>query len=68
MKANVLKRGTVFLLDIEDWVPGIKAASSSDRSQPATLSTDLRVQVPEYLTPTESIKVNTETCEYISRA
>jgi elongation factor P len=46
----------------------MKAASSSARTKPATLSTGLVVQVPEYLAPGESIKVNTGTGEYVSRA
>lgn len=56
------------VLTIEDTAPGMKAASSSARTKPATLSTGLVVQVPEYLTPGEAIKVNTETREFISRA
>ncbi len=56
------------VLDIEECAPGMKAASSSARTKPATLSTGLVVQVPEYLTPGEKIKVNTETREFISRA
>ena len=55
------------VLTIEDCAPGMKAASSSARSKPATLNTGLIVQVPEYLTPSENIKVNTESGEYISR-
>ncbi len=55
-------------LTIEDCAPGMKAASSSARTKPATLATGLVVQVPEYLTPGEKIKVNTETREFISRA
>lgn len=55
-------------LEIEETAPGMKAASSSARTKPATLSTGLVVQVPEYLTPGEKIKVNTETREFISRA
>ncbi len=55
-------------LTIEDTAPAMKAASSSARTKPATLSTGLVVQVPEYLTPGELIKVNTETQEFISRA
>ena len=56
------------VLKIDDTAPGMKAASSSARTKPATLSTGLTVQVPEYLTPGEDIKVNTETHEFISRA
>jgi len=48
--------------------PGIKGASASARSKPATLSTGLVVQVPEYLVEGEIIKINTETGEYMSRA
>ena len=55
-------------LEITECVPSMKAASSSARTKPATLSTGLVVQVPEYLTPGEMIKINTETREFISRA
>ncbi len=55
-------------LEISECAPGMKAASSSARTKPATLSTRLVVQVPEYLTPGETIKINTETREFISRA
>ncbi len=56
------------VLEIEACAPGMRAASSSARTKPATLNTGLIVQVPEYLTPGEKIKVNTETREFISRA
>ncbi len=56
------------VLEIADCAPGMKAASSSARTKPATLTTGLVVQVPEYLTPGEKIKVNTETREFMSRA
>ena len=56
------------VLEITDTAPGMKAASASSRTKPATLNTGLVVQVPEYLTPGEHIKVNTATGEYVSRA
>ena len=56
------------VLEITDCAPGIKGASASARTKPATLSTGLVVQVPEYLAPGEFIKVNTDTGEFISRA
>jgi len=59
---------TTMSLEISECAPGMKAASSSARTKPATLSTGLVVQVPEYLTPGEFIKINTETREFISRA
>jgi len=55
------------VLEITDTAPGMKAASASSRTKPATLNTGLVVQVPEYLTPGEHIKVNTATGEYVSR-
>ena len=55
-------------LEIVECSPGIKGASASARTKPATLSTGLVVQVPEYLTSGEVIKVNTDTGEYMSRA
>ena len=55
------------VLIIEECAPGMKAASSSARNKPATLNTGLIVQVPEYLTPGENIKVNTDSGEYMSR-
>ncbi len=55
-------------LPITECSPGIKGASAAARTKPATLSTGLVVQVPEYLTEGELIKVNTESGEYISRA
>ncbi|MGO8691074.1 MAG: elongation factor P [Thermoguttaceae bacterium] len=48
--------------------PGIKGASATSRSKPATLETGLVVQVPEYLSEGEVIKVDTRTGQYLSRA
>lgn len=56
------------VLDIVDCAPGIKGASAAARTKPATLSTGLVVQVPEYITPGEKIKVNTDSGEFMSRA
>jgi len=47
--------------------PGLKGASATARTKPATLSNGVEVQVPEYLTIGEVIKVNTETGKYMSR-
>ena len=55
-------------LEITETAPAMKAASSSARTKPATLSTGLFVQVPESLTPGEIIKVNTASGEFVSRA
>jgi len=48
--------------------PGIKGASATARTKPATLETGLVVQVPEYLSEGEQIKVDTRNGEYLSRA
>jgi len=58
---------TTMTLEISECAPGMKAASSSARTKPATLTTGLVIQVPEYLTAGEIIKINTETREFISR-
>ncbi|WP_299726080.1 elongation factor P-like protein YeiP [uncultured Endozoicomonas sp.] len=55
-------------LEIVDTTPGIKGASAAARTKPARLSTGLEVQVPEYLSNGEVIKVNTETGKFMSRA
>ena len=56
------------VLEVTECAPAMKAASASARNKPATLSTGLVVQVPEYLAAGESIKVNTLTGEFMSRA
>jgi len=56
------------VMSIEETTPAIKGASSSARTKPATLTTGLVVQVPEYLTQGSAIKINTETMEYVSKA
>lgn len=55
------------VLEILECAPAMKAASASARNKPATLNTGLVVQVPEYLTQGERIKVNTATGEFMSR-
>ena len=53
---------------IADTAPGIKGASASSRTKPATLETGLVVQVPEYISAGEHIKVNTTNGKFMSRA
>lgn len=48
--------------------PAIKGASATARTKPATLQTGLVVQVPEYLSEGEMIKVDTRTGEFLGRA
>jgi len=55
-------------LKVVECDPGIKGASATARTKPATLETGLIVQVPEYLSQGETIKVDTRDGAYISRA
>jgi elongation factor P len=48
--------------------PGVKGDSATSRTKPATLETGLVVQVPEYLSEGEVVKVDTRTGQYLSRA
>ena len=56
------------VMTVADTAPGIKGASASARTKPATMSTGLVIQVPEYLEPGEQIKINTEDGRFMSRA
>ena len=55
-------------MSITDCGPSMKGASATARTKPATLSTGLIVQVPEYLAPGEVIRVDTRTSKFIGRA
>lgn len=55
-------------LKIIETAPGIKGASAPARTKPATLETGMVVQVPEYISEQEVIKVNTATAKFTSRA
>jgi elongation factor P len=55
-------------LKVLDTAPGIKGATASAQVKPATLETGLVVQVPPFVNPGDTIRVNTETGEYLSRA
>jgi elongation factor P len=48
--------------------PAMKGASAIARSRPATLTTVLVIQVPEYLAQGKRIRVNTRTGRFTSRA
>ncbi|WP_371195886.1 elongation factor P-like protein YeiP [Glaciecola sp. SC05] len=55
-------------LVITETDPSIKGASATSRTKPAVLSTGLTVQVPEYISTGEKIKVNTAEGKFTSRA
>ncbi|MBU1342720.1 MAG: elongation factor P-like protein YeiP [Proteobacteria bacterium] len=56
------------VFEISQTAPGIKGASATAKTKPATLSNGVEIQIPEYLEAGEMIKVNTETKKFISRA
>lgn len=58
---------TVDLVIVET-APGIKGASASARTKPATLSTGLTVQVPEYINNGERIKIHVPERRFMSRS
>jgi elongation factor P len=59
---------TFINLEIVETRPSVKGGSVTARTKPATLSTGLVVQVPEYMTTGEIIRVDTRTGEFASKA
>lgn len=59
---------TFINLEIVETSPSVKGGSVTARTKPATLSTGLVVQVPEYMSAGETIRVDTRTGEYVSKA
>ncbi|MFG0261774.1 MAG: elongation factor P [Novipirellula sp. JB048] len=55
-------------LTITQCDPSVKGNSATARTKPATLETELVVQVPEYIKTGERIKVDTRSGEFLSRA
>ena len=55
-------------LKVTDTAPGIKGATASAQVKPATLETGLVVQVPPFVNTGDSVRISTETGEYLSRA
>ncbi|MBM3306159.1 MAG: elongation factor P [Candidatus Aminicenantes bacterium] len=55
-------------LEIVETQPSVKGGSVTSRTKPATLSSGLVVQVPEYMADGEMIRVDTRTGEYVSKA
>ena len=48
-------------------MPGIKGATASAQVKPARLETGLVVQVPPFVNTGDTVRINTETGEYLSR-
>lgn len=59
---------TFMELTIVDTAPGVRGDTASGRVlKPAVLETGAKVQVPIFVEQSEKIKVDTRTCEYVSR-
>lgn len=56
------------VMEIAETSPAIKGATASARTKPATLSSGLTIQVPEYVEQGEKVKVNTTNAKFMSRA
>lgn len=55
-------------MEIVETTPSIKGASASARTKPAAMSTGLVVQVPEYLSSGEKIRIHVEERRFMGRA
>jgi len=55
-------------LKVVETAPGIKGATASNQIKPATLETGLVVNVPPFINTGDTVRVSTETGEYLSRA
>jgi elongation factor P len=62
-----LQLPVVVELKVVECDPGVRGNSATSRNKPAKLETGLVVQVPEYLSQGEMVKVDTRTGEYLSR-
>jgi len=59
--------GTVEL-KVTDTPPGIKGATATNLQKDATLETGLKTRVPPFIEIGETVRISTETKEYLSRA
>ena len=55
-------------LKIAETIPGVKGDTVQGGTKPATLETCLVIQVPLFINEGESVKVDTRSAEYLSRA
>jgi len=55
-------------LKVTQTPPGIKGATATNQMKEATLETGLKTRVPPFIEIGETVRINTETGEYLSRA
>ena len=63
-----IELSTTVVLKVVETTPGLRGATASSSSKPATLETGLVVQVPPHISVGQAIKVDTRTGEYLERA
>lgn len=56
------------VLKVTETIPGVKGDTATGGTKPATLESGLTVNVPLFINEGDTIKVNTDTGEYMSRA
>ena len=54
-------------LEVKETEPGLKGATASASSKPATLETDLVVNVPQFVDVGDKVRVDTATGAYVTR-
>ncbi|HEB92858.1 MAG TPA: elongation factor P-like protein YeiP [Gammaproteobacteria bacterium] len=54
-------------LVVVETAPAMKGATATGRTKPATLTSGIEVQVPEYITVDDVLKINTGTGRFMSR-
>jgi len=55
-------------LKVVETMPGIKGATATNQTKPATLETGMVIQVPPFINEGDLVRVSTETGEYLTRA
>ena len=55
-------------LQVTDTPPGIKGATATNQMKDATLETGLTTRVPPFIEIGETVRISTETGQYLSRA
>lgn len=58
---------TTIDLEVKDTEPGLKGATASASSKPATLETGVVVAVPQFVDIGDTVRVDTSTGEYVTR-
>lgn len=55
-------------LEITDTEPGVKGDTATNATKPATVETGAEIKVPLFINIGDKIRIDTRTCEYMSRA